>query len=229
MIKELMVLLGGSGALFAAIFAMTRWVAKVTADRIARQETASIQEKMQKSHAAIEKQLQEFQAGLEKQLQESQAELEKQLQESQAGCDRVVHIHKAQFEKEFEAYQVITKRVNEVRNTYFMLEVLNTAVTEQTDRVEEAKKECDNNYYEAFNALKTDMENNMPFVSKDVYTPCRQLLDRSLTIMTSMGMSLFNQESPLKGYIDQGDELVNCCHEIFEAIRNRLEQLVVIE
>ena len=99
MISELLRNLNQNGVAYALMCALSAWLGKVWASRIARKENAKLQ----------------------RELTELKHQLEKDQKLLAGRIETTVHVHKAQFEKEFVVYQELMKRANAVRSIVFTL------------------------------------------------------------------------------------------------------------
>ncbi len=150
----ILVSVGGAGAI---VLGLSNWLGKVWADRM-----------MTRERAKFERELAELSVGLQKAYAEEIEHLRSKLL-------RATHVHRVQFEKEFEAYRDIWGHLVEVRIAVLSLRPV-------LDHVDPSEPEAERQvrrlkaFGEAFDPFSQAMEKNRPFYDHLVWTELRSLL-----------------------------------------------------
>lgn len=205
--RSLIESLNQNGLAYALLIALSAYLGRVWAARIARGEDKAIKADI---------------ARLEAQLAQAQEKLRGKI-------DTTVHIHKAQFEKEFAVYQQLMKDVNRTRTAFHTLHPVLKKVFESEEQKHEYCKPFRDEFAAAFASVRSTVEDNKPFYPQDVFKPCDAFIELCVDEIASLhcgpgeGIHDWKEQEKMK---KRFDELIN---EITESIRHRLESVTVIE
>jgi hypothetical protein len=207
MVSELLNNLNENAIAYAIVCALSAWLGKVWASRIARSEDVKLQRELTQLRDKLESS-QKLLAG----------EVEKK-----------VHVHKVQFEKEFLIYQELMRHANGVRARFFRLY---HTVQPTFPTPEEGNKYYENlrkGFVEAWESLRCTIDDNKPFYTETVHASCHGITELSID-------QLIDMMAPETDFLRRREEIkrmkegfVQAVDAIATAIRVRLNSITVVE
>jgi len=207
LISQLIDSLNRNGTAYALILMLSAFLGRLWAGRYARKEDARVQERITR---------------LQGDLQDAQSKL--------AGrVDTSVHIHKAQFEKEFAVYQQLIKDMNKTRTAFYTLHPMLKEIFDSPGAAHEHSKPYRDDFAGAYEAVKSTIEDNKPFYPREIFTSCDAFIELCVDEIASLrsgpgeGVNDWKKQEHMK---KQFGQLIN---EINDGIRCRLESITVID
>lgn len=148
---------GGSGVI---IFALSKWLSNMIADRF----------------------LQTKQAQIDIELEKTKQKLELEIEHYHTQSDEFTFVTKLQFETEFKVYQVLFEKLYDFGvNTANLFPILDQ-IPQNEDKVREMYKERYKDYCSAYNVFSAVLEQNAPFLPKTIYDRFVELRSKARSI-----------------------------------------------
>jgi len=167
------------------------------------------------------------QAELDTKLEQIKSDIQKANQRLDARLQKSIHVHRVQFEKEFEIYLGLSSSLVKLRNSFFSL---NRNLRPIHDDPVERKKYWDEqakDFITSYTDFRDVVDNNKPFYCQTVYDAAQKLVDRSvdeLIYRQFHGGEVAHRVTELK---EIKKEILASVSEIVEAIRQRIASLEV--
>jgi hypothetical protein len=167
------------------------------------------------------------QSELDVELEQLKADLQKANQKLDARLQKSIHVHRVQFEKEFEIYLALSSSLVNLRNSFFSL---NRNLRPIRDDPDERKKYWDEqakDFIKSYTDFRDLVDNNKPFYCQTVFDAAQKLVDRSVDELIYRQFHGGEAAHPLKELKEIKKELLASVSEIIEAIRKRIASLEV--
>jgi len=153
-------------------------------------------------------------------------ELTQTNQKLQVALDKSLHIHKVQFEKEFNIYEDIWQKLVEIKKATLSLRPRFDSVDPQ-ESLEERKKKRMDSFSSSFTPFRDSIEKNRPFYAQDIY----KLLNDLLKVTYNEAIDFQYSEKQDRQYWEEGkkneEEILQKIEAICESIRNRFQGVEV--
>lgn len=162
-----------------------------------------------------------------------QARLDLTHAEIKSQLEKVNHVSKAQFDKEFSIYHEIWSCIFEAADTVSKLRPVidYIPINETYKEGEERKKNRLKSFYEKYNPLVVAIEANRPFYYEDVYKLVCEY--RDLCRKEAFEYQNYNDYPNTKDYWGAHEEnmrmIKECMEKCSEAIRDRIYSLTIIK
>jgi len=152
---------------------------------------------------------------VDRKLQEQKHEHDKQIEPLKSELQRKNTIHKLQFEKEFEIYEELWKKLVDVRRSAVITPTVDIAPGGKT--LYDVYKERFDNAVKAFNEANDLFEYHRPFYHDDVSSITRNFLSECRGYIRSVGQML-KSENFDDGLHDKADDLLKKVPEAIDEI-----------
>lgn len=207
MITELLSNLNENGIAYSVVCALSAWIGKIWAGRIARREDARLREQLEVLRGDIES-----------------------TQKRLAGAvEKSVHVHKVQFEKEFGVYQALMKEANRFHLAFFTLHQNLQPAFDTQDEEDLYYKPKRQEVLEAIEALRATIRVNRPFYAENVYRQCEILLELAIDEAASLKTEAKTGSMTFEEIRQMKTDVQGAFDGIVDSIRNRLNSVVVVE
>ena len=152
--------------------------------------------------------------------------VEKKLSEQNASLDKSKHVHRVQFEKEFQIYQEIWALLVELKHSTESLRPMFDQHNPNEDK-ETRKRKRLQQFGESYNNFLKSYLNNQPFYAQDVFDCLSKI--KTTARHEAIDYELLEQKD--KEYWEQSkknsDEIYQLINECVELIRQRVNSLDV--
>ena len=163
---------------------------------------------------------------LEKQLQSQITDNEAKLKSIQAELDKSNHVHRIQFEKEFQIYEEIWSKLLELRNkTLSLRPVMDTYNPNETE--EDRKKRRLDDFSEAVNEFTKIFHTQQPFYPQEIFDYLAEI--RTITFKEAIGYK--NKNIDRDDYWEEvernHDRILENIETVLKLIRQRIGSLKI--
>jgi hypothetical protein len=140
---------------------------------------------------------------------------------------KATHVHKLQFETEFQAFKEIWEKLLSLRNATLSLRPIVDTLTSSKEEKEERKKKRLHDFSTTFYAFRDTAENNKPFYPIVLWTELDELI--KLVYKEAVGYSYGDPIEDFKSYWKDSQEnfnqIIQKVDKICEVIRDRIDKL----
>ena len=157
------------------------------------------------------------------------AVLEKDLEELKTDLEKNITIHKIQFEKEFEVYLDLSKRIHAFRAAYFDLNMALKHIPIDPNEAKQQQLDLQIAFRKAYSHMRDGIEEYKPFYAKRVYDLCRGIIDIAVDELIFQDFPVSSGMPRYKEIQEQKTKLLATVDSITDEIRNRISAVRVKE
>ncbi len=154
--------------------------------------------------------------------------IQSELASLRTDLERSLHVHRVQFEKEFEVYAELSEKMVAVREALF---TINRALkTEFEDKGKEEKHYASLNQKlkDAFVDFRATVQKKKPFYADAVFIAADRILELALDEIVTQDYSSSGQRQPLNRIIEMKRQISENTEALVQAIRDRINLLKVV-
>lgn len=175
----------------------------------------------------VDKTVQKYKEASDAKLSKLQSDLDKASRQLQSELDKGVHIHKVQFEKEFDLYSQIWAQLVEVKWKVLSLRPSFDRVDPSETEEERIKRRL-TEFAESFNPFVSLVEKHRPFYPPNVYDALMNLIKISHSEAIGFEYKDRKWAEYWKEAGENQENILRLIDEICEAIRQRIDRVVAI-
>lgn len=159
---------------------------------------------------------------------EEKAKHNQELEKLRADLGKTVHVHGAQFEREFSAYEEIWKHLIEVKRAVLQLRPMMDYV-DPGETKEERQERRLANFGKHFRAYRDSVDKNRPFYAPVVWEQLQDLKASLHGEAVDYQYTSREEAEYWKEAMENSKEISEQIDRICTAIRSRLEKLAIVE
>lgn len=204
--------LGGAGVV---LWGLSGFLAKIWTNRLLEQDRARYAEQLDKLKNDYQRDLERLKNDLETHRQRLQAHL-----------DRTVHIHRAQFEKEFGALSEIWQRIAELRAVFEALGLRSRDAAQDAEYLRQVTELVVPKFY----ALVNSVDQQSPFYPQNILDACSEAIT-AVRVELNLAQTENPRDAPdyFRLRREARHDFEARARNISDLIRTRLASLVVVE
>ena len=157
------------------------------------------------------------------------AVLEKDLEELKTDLEKNITIHKIQFEKEFEVYLDLSKRIHAFRTAYFTLNKVLKHIPVDPDEAKKQQRELQEAFRKAYFHMRDGIEEYKPFYALQVYDLAKGIIEIAVDELMFQEFPVSSGVPRYKEIQEQKKRLLATVDSIAEEIRKRISSVRVQE
>ncbi len=143
--------------------------------------------------------------------------------------ERVLHVHRIQFEKEFQIYLELTEKMVPLRQALFTLNKALRPVFEDKIKHDEYYAPLRKNLKDSFNAFRDTVLKNEPFYAEEVFKAADEIIDLALDEIVAQDSYNSGEFSPHERIMEMKGKATEATSVLVRAIRERITSLKVVE
>lgn len=146
-----------------------------------------------------------------------------------ADLERALHVHRVQFEKEFEIYLELMDKMASVRQALFTLnKIIRRQFRDKTEH-DEYYAPLRKKLKDTFDAFRSTVLINEPFYAEEVFIAGDQIIELAVDEISTQDSYDSGQSSSHERIIEMRDRVSKCTEALVKAIRERIKILKVVE
>ncbi len=157
------------------------------------------------------------------------SKIQSELASLRADLERSLHVHRVQFEKEFQVYLELSEKMVAVREALFTLNKALKPEFKDEEKKEQYDASLKQSLENAFVEFRATVLNNKPFYAEDVFIAADRVIDLALDEITTQDSDLSGQMPSLKRIIEIKSQISESTEALVQAIRVRINLLKVVD
>lgn len=155
--------------------------------------------------------------------------LTREIEHLKANLEKRVFIHKVQFEKEFEVYLDLSKRIHAFRTAYFTLNAVLKNVPTDPEIARRKQEELQTAFVNAYTHLRDGLEEYKPFYAMQIHELAKPIIELAIDQLIFMQFPIQSNIPRYQEVQQQKKHLLASVESVVEEIRKRISSVQVRE
>ena len=156
------------------------------------------------------------------------SKIQTELASLRADLERSLHVHRVQFEKEFQIYLELSDKMVAVREALFTINKALQPVFENIEDQDNYYAPLKQNLKDSFVAFRATVMKNKPFYAEEVFTAADRVMDLAVDEIATQDCYKQGERSSLERIIDMKGKVTESTEALVKAIRERIGLLKVV-